>query len=419
MVGRTVKPSSYDVIIRNCDGSLHKNLDPTDRLNRILPHLERRLLTVAQTCSPLAHFAHSNMPAPRSCTLWFTLLLLLPSHAFVRGWQQREPLFRRLASLTRISTTTRTNVSQFFTKESSLQRLTASASHKSASSSDNEISVASIPRGGGEGTAGANKTPTTRLWTRHFARQLLAEAVGTFLIVFLGLGAVMSAVYTNSLVGLWQIAVVWVIAVTVAIATTGHISGAHLNPAISIALAVFRSFGWKRVVPYCLAQVMGAVLGAATNFILYSSVIQEFEAANKIVRSSATAIESAKTFGEYFVSPVTRFQAFLAETIGTAVLSAVVFALTHPDSQTAKDRIYVPPIIGLTVGALVCTLAPLSQAGFNPARDFGPRIVAYLAGWEAVAFREAWVYIVGPILGALLGAFFIDKVLCSPTRQRS
>ena len=71
----------------------------------------------------------------------------------------------------------------------------------------------------------------------------------------------------------------------------------------------------------------------------------------------------------------------------------------------------IPPLIGTTVGALIAVLAPLTQAGFNPARDFGPRIVAYLAGWKAVAFQGWWVYVLGPIVGAIFGATIADKVL--------
>jgi hypothetical protein len=79
---------------------------------------------------------------------------------------------------------------------------------------------------------------------------------------------------------------------------------------------------------------------------------------------------------------------------GTAVLAGVIFALTHPGNDTVKHNVYIPPFIGITVGALICGIAPLTQAGFNPARDFGPRIVAYLAGWKEAAFW--WVYIVKP-----------------------
>jgi Major intrinsic protein len=135
----------------------------------------------------------------------------------------------------------------------------------------------------------------------EFRRELLAELIGTYLIVMIGCGSVMSAVFTGSLVGLFQIASVWIIAVTVAIYTTAKISGAHLNPAISIAFATIRDFDWKKVVPYIVAQLAGAVLGSASSFAMYGSTINEFESANGIIRNSAVSgIVSAKVFGEYF-----------------------------------------------------------------------------------------------------------------------
>ena len=100
----------------------------------------------------------------------------------------------------------------------------------------------------------------------------------------------------------------------------------------------------------------------------------------------------------------------MAEAFGTGILAFVIFALTNKKNSAVKD-VFVPPLIGSTVGALIAVLAPLTQAGFNPARDFGPRIVARLAGWTTVAFRGSWVYILGPIVGAIAGAFVADRVL--------
>lgn len=149
-------------------------------------------------------------------------------------------------------------------------------------------------RGGGESTG---------FFTKSLLREMLAEFIGTFLIVQIGTGSVMSAVFTDSLVGLFQIASVWIIAVTVAICTTASISGAHLNPAISLAFALVRptkSFGMKKVLPYSLAQLLGAVSASAVNLALYSSSIAAFEGANGIIRASSSGIASAKAFGEYF-----------------------------------------------------------------------------------------------------------------------
>jgi hypothetical protein len=142
------------------------------------------------------------------------------------------------------------------------------------------------------------------LWKKKLIRQMVAEMIGTFFIVLVGTGSVMSAIYTDSLVGLFQIASVWIIAVTVAICTTASISGAHLNPAISLAFAMLRpskAFGWGKVIPYTLAQLLGAVLGSWANLKMYASSIQAFESVNNIARASEAGIASARAFGEYFV----------------------------------------------------------------------------------------------------------------------
>lgn len=238
-------------------------------------------------------------------------------------------------------------------------------------------------------------------------RELFAEALGTFLIVFWGTGSVFSAVTTGSLVGVGQVAAVWSVAVTAAILVTGPISGAHLNPAMTLSFALLRKFEWRKVLPYVLAQLVGAVIASALNWSLYSNLMNEFELAQGLTR--ATSMASAKCFGEYYLSPVTAVQALFAEAIGTAVLAGVVFGVTHRRNQA--NQLLIAPTIGATVGALIGVLAPVSQAGFNPARDFGPRIVAYLAGWTQVAFSQAWVFIVGPLMGAPIGAWIVEKLL--------
>lgn len=110
-------------------------------------------------------------------------------------------------------------------------------------------------------------------------------------------------------------------------------------------------------------------------------------------------------------SPVTTQIALYGEALGTAFLAFVIFSLTHPKNDTQKNNVYIPPLIGATVGGLICFIAPITQAGFNPARDFGPRIVAGLSGWGKVAFQKWWVYVVGPIVGAIAGGALADRVL--------
>lgn len=127
--------------------------------------------------------------------------------------------------------------------------------------------------------------------------------IGTFIIVQIGTASVMSGIYTDSL-DLFSIASTWIIAVTLAISTTADVSGAHLNPAISIAFALLRpskQFGWRKVLPYSIAQLVGAVLASAVNLAIYGTTIAAYEKANGVVRAAASGLASAKAFGEYYV----------------------------------------------------------------------------------------------------------------------
>lgn len=256
------------------------------------------------------------------------------------------------------------------------------------------------------GANGETKSKKTSL-----SRELIAEFIGTFMIVQIGCGTVCAAVFNSAQVGLWQIAVVWSIAVTLAISCTAAISGAHLNPAITLAFAAVRDFEWKKVIPFMFSQLFGAVAAAGVNFALFRDSIVGFEKANGIVRGAANSVQSASAFGEYW-SVSNWGTAFLAEAYGTAMLAFVIFALTNDNNETtSKHPFLIPPLIGATVAALISVIAPLTQAGFNPARDFGPRIITLWAGWGSVAMKGWWVYVAAPLVGAPVGAWIADKIL--------
>jgi glycerol uptake facilitator protein len=256
------------------------------------------------------------------------------------------------------------------------------------------------------------------------ARSLVAEVIGTFMLVFLGCGAVHSAVVAGGLTGLFQIGIVWGIAIMAAAYTVGAISGAHINPAMSVALAAYGRFSWSRVPGYIAAQTVGAFLAAAALYSIYSGNIDDLEA-------GARTVATAKCYGEYFGTTgksgdmfPTHGQAFAAEVLGTALLALVVFATTDPRNHGGPAERFAPVFIGLTVTALICVLAPLTQACFNPARDFGPRLFAYLAGWREVAIPGPngigflTVYIAAPTLGALLGAAVYEFAVKSGPNER-
>jgi glycerol uptake facilitator protein len=250
--------------------------------------------------------------------------------------------------------------------------------------------------------------------------ECVSEFLGTLILVFFGVGSVNTAVLAGAQQGLWQVAVVWGVAIALAIYATGAVSGAHINPAITVAMAAWRGFPKSKVLPYVAAQLAGAVCGSLILYGLFHGMIDHFELTKGIARGGSGSELSAMVFGEYFPNPamigtsaeayrqVSHMAAMLGEGIGTAFLACFVFALTEPRNPE-RPRFMAPLFIGLTVSIIISIVAPLTQAGLNPARDFGPRLVSYFAGWESVAIpgpRGGFftVYIVSPILGALFGA---------------
>jgi glycerol uptake facilitator protein len=248
---------------------------------------------------------------------------------------------------------------------------------------------------------------------------LIGETLGTFLLVFFGCGSVATAVALNAPVGLFQVAIVWGFGLIIAIFLSGSLSGAHLNPAITISLVVFRSFPIRKALGYIIAQFAGAFLAASIVFLVYGGAIEAFEANSGIIRGEPGSEASAMIFGEFYPNPggkalpepdqrvVTGAQGFLSELLGTALLAIVVFTLTDKRSNILPTWV-IPFAIGITLTVLISLFAPVSMGGFNPARDLAPRIFSSMAGWGDLPFSAngyGWltVYVLGPILGALLG----------------
>ena len=264
------------------------------------------------------------------------------------------------------------------------------------------------------------------LWTNSPVRNLLhrciAETVGTWLMVFVGTSVVAAAVLAGAQAGLWQVAVVWALGVSMAIYLTGAVSGAHLNPAVSLAFAIFRprDFPLRLLLPYWLSQLLGAVLAGLTVLLLYGSFIRHFEEQNGIDRGDPGSQLSTMMFGEYFPNPgmvgvdegaralITPLGAAAVEAVGTGILVLMIFALVDRRNSSLPVKYLAPVFIGLTVAMIISMLAPLTMGGWNPARDFGPRLVAFLAGWGDVAIPGPsggfWAYIVGPLVGGPVGA---------------
>ena len=255
-----------------------------------------------------------------------------------------------------------------------------------------------------------------------------AELIGTFFLVFFGTGAVFVAALTGALQGLFEVAVVWGLAIALTIYAVSAISGAHINPAVTVAVSLLRDFPKRKVLPFIGSQLIGAVLASALLYGLFSGVLSSFENEKNLVRGQPGSERAAMVFGEYFPNPaafgsdaaafskVTHLQAMLAEAAGTALLVFFVFALTDERNRNRPDGTLFAVFIGMTISILISVIAPLTQAGFNPARDFGPRLVAYLAGYGKIAIpgpRGGFftVYILSPIVGGLIGGLIYDFVI--------
>jgi glycerol uptake facilitator protein len=245
-----------------------------------------------------------------------------------------------------------------------------------------------------------------------YPHEFAGELIGTFLLVLFGCGSVAVTILFSAHVGLLQVAAIWGLGVTVAIYATRHLSCAHLNPAVSFAMVLSRRMNPSRLPVYLLAQFAGAFCAAALLYLLMGDSIAQYEQFNGIVRGTPASIKTAMMFGEFYPNPtaspvavVGTFAAFLAEAVGTFVLVFLIFSLTEGCNLGRPDEALAPLFIGLTVTVIIAILAPLTQAGLNPARDLSPRLFAALAGWGGAAFPDQsfgflTVYVLGPLAGA-------------------
>ena len=235
--------------------------------------------------------------------------------------------------------------------------------------------------------------------------ELAAEFFGTAVLIAFGTGVVAMVVLFGSGApgeivngGYTNIALAWGLAVTLGVYVSGKISGGHLNPAVTLALAVFRGFPWAKVVPYTLAQLAGAFAGAALVFFNYKSQFLKFD----------PALE--KTAGVFCTFPAFRdlpSVGFFDQVLGTALLLFLVLAVTD-ERNTPPAANLTPVVVGLIVVAIGMSFGALHGYAINPARDLGPRLLTVVAGFKNNGLTDGsgvfWVPIVAPLLGGIIGA---------------
>ena len=254
-------------------------------------------------------------------------------------------------------------------------------------------------------------------------KDFVGELTGTFVLTLFGCCSVAVAVLFGEYNSIFQIGLVWGLGVTLAIYLTRNICCAHLNPAVSVAMALAGRLKVRKLPLYIVAQLAGALLAGGVLYGLFSTSISHYEAIHDIVRGTAASVDTARMFGEFYPTPgdatvsvVSLPLAMCAEGFGTFLLVLFIFALTEDCNVGRPSSDLQPVFIGLTVSSIIFFVAPLTQAGLNPARDMGPRLVAYLAGWGDAALPDEvggwfWVYALAPVIGAGLAALFFKYVL--------
>lgn len=260
--------------------------------------------------------------------------------------------------------------------------------------------------------------------------EMAAEFLGTFVLVLLGVGSVAVAVAglpgsgrqtgdfgpANWLIISWG----WGLAVVFGVYVAGGISGAHINPAVTLGFAARRDFPWRKVLPYWLAQVMGAFLAAA---LIYATYRWAIDAA--IEKEGVPRDESLPTFSIFATFPAEYFGdswwgPLLDQIVGTGILLLLICALIDRRNTAPMSNLH-PFLIGLVVVAIGLSFGTNAGYAINPARDLGPRLLTYFEGWGSIALPGTfewfsgywWIPLVGPLIGGLVGVGVYD-LLISP-----
>ncbi len=267
-----------------------------------------------------------------------------------------------------------------------------------------------------------------RGWGGGIVGELVAEFVGTAVLILFGDGVVAMAVAalnssgraaTSTTIfpasGDWLLITWgWAIAVILAVYLVGGVSGAHINPAVTLAFAVKGDLPWWKVIPYWIAQVVGGFVGALIVFLNYNPAITAFEAAAGIHRGTLGGpADSTATFSIFATFPSKVYNGNLAgplfdQIVGTFLLVILILAIVDKMNLSPAGNLG-PFIIGLVVAGIGMSFGANAGYAINPARDLGPRIFAALAGWGQVALPGVdnyfWVPIVGPLIGAVIAVF--------------
>ncbi|CAH0493032.1 unnamed protein product [Peronospora farinosa] len=305
---------------------------------------------------------------------------------------------------------------------------------------------------------------------RPLAFECGSEFVGTFVLVFLGTASIATSAFTSPgfmNLAIEHVAFGWGFAAMLATFIASPGSGAHLNPAVTLAIAISphssSGFPKHKVPAYMLFQVLGATFAGLAVYLMFGSAIARFENRLHLVRGAANSSLSAVAFGASFPHPLLVYateegnlaiwkkddisvpSALFLEALATLVFVLVQRVVRHPlqstgvaaftsltagaqgNNEEPPPRMPATPLAPLYVGAalaaLTMVMTPFTQACLNPARDFGPRVIAAMAGWGSIAFpgeqsNSCWVYFIGPMIGGVVGSMLFDFVIVPGLQTR-
>ncbi|MEU7983578.1 MIP/aquaporin family protein [Streptosporangium canum] len=241
-----------------------------------------------------------------------------------------------------------------------------------------------------------------RLKARGLLGEMAAEFAGTMILILFGVGVV-AQVAAAGIGDHDSIAWAWGLGVTLGVYVAARISGAHLNPAVTVALAVFKGFSWRKVLPYALAQTAGAFVAALLVRWNYAEVLAKADPGHTIKTQGVFS-----TLPGNGTLPVGTWGAFRDQVIGTAILLLLILAVSDVRNSPPAANL-APFVVGLVVVAIGMAWGTNAGYAINPARDFGPRLASFLTGY-GTAWRDQygqlyfWVPIVAPVIGGLIGA---------------
>lgn len=243
-------------------------------------------------------------------------------------------------------------------------------------------------------------------------RELFAEFLGTLVLLAFGSAVVAQVVLGKKNNGDYlSINLAWGLAVTMGVYVAGGVTGAHLNPAVTLAVAVRRGLAWNRVVPYWLAQIAGAFAGAAITWLLYREAFTAFDGG---IRQVTGDLATAGIFATYPQPYLSTFGGLIDQIIGTAFLMLVICAIGDARNLAPTGNVG-PLVVGMLVMLIGMSMGLNAGYAINPARDLGPRLLTFVAGWGSEVFRAGnywfWVPIIGPLIGGVLGAVIYDTLI--------